>query len=116
MKIDIDHILKLARIEIPQREKKKLKEEFSSILSFVKKLEEIDVKDARPMNYTVDLENIMRGDDYPPAVLQIHHPPEKEIPAVLLKSTTYPKKEISRKLLDLVPNTKDRYIKVKSVF
>jgi len=92
--INIDKILTLARLEVGEKEKKKLEEDFSSILSFVKKLEKVDVKDVKPMSYPLDIYNVMRED-----------------------KTTNDKKQIedSKKLIEAAPDKKDNYIKVKEI-
>lgn len=93
--MSIDHILKLARIEIGKKEKKDLKKEFSLILNFVNKLKEVDIRNVKPMAYPINLKNVMREDTLPPAL------PKKE--------------KMGEKLLKLAPKIKNQYIKVKEV-
>jgi len=59
----IDHILKLSRLKVKGKEKKELEKEFSSILNFVKKLKELEVKNVKPMTYPIELKNILREDE-----------------------------------------------------
>lgn len=87
----IEHILKLARIKVETREKRELKKDFSSILNFVRKLQELDVRKIKPMKYLVNLQNITREDE----------PKEKRLEG--------------EKLLKLSPRTKGGYIKVRQV-
>ena len=91
----IDHILKLARLKVKGKEKKELEKEFSSILNFVKKLKELEVKNVKPMTYPTELKNILREDE----IFQE-------------KNTSLQ----SKKLIELAPKTKERSIKVKQVF
>jgi len=90
----IDHILTLARLEIKGKEKKELEKEFSSILDFVKKLQELDVHNVKPMTYPTELKNILREDKTSQAIA-----PSRQ----------------AQKLLDLAPTVKGRYVKVKQV-
>jgi aspartyl/glutamyl-tRNA(Asn/Gln) amidotransferase C subunit len=87
----IDHILKLARVEIKGGEKSSIEKDFSSILGFVKKIEKLDTKKTKPMSYPVDIYNAMRED-------KIQN-----------------KKGSNKKLVDAAPETKDNLIKVKEI-
>jgi len=91
----IDYILKLSRLKIKDKEKRKLEKEFSSILEFVKKLQELDIKDVRPLSHpNLELKNVLREDK---------------------TSLVLNNKRKANKLLDLAPVTKGRYIKVRQV-
>lgn len=89
--INIDHFLKLSRLEIKKQEKEKLEKDFFSILKFIRKLEEVEIKEIEPIKHSIALKNILRED----------------------KEEKFLKRE---KLLDLAPEKKDNYFKVKSVF
>lgn len=89
--INIDHFLKLSRLKIEKQEKEKLEKDFFSILKFIRKLEEVEIKEIEPMKHNIALKNILRED----------------------KEEKFLKRE---KLLDLAPEKKDDYFKVKSVF
>jgi len=91
----IDYILTLSRLKIKNKEKKELEREFSLILRFVEKLKRVDTKDIKPLTYPTELKNIVREDE-----ILIERPREEGQ---------------ERKLLDLVPISKDRYIKVKQI-
>jgi len=88
----IDHILKLARLKIEKREKETLEKDFSSILEFIKKLEELDVSGTKPMNYPTDIYNKTRKDE-------------------IIKKD----KKTAEKLVEMAPNKKENYIKTKEV-
>lgn len=123
----VDHILKLARIEIGKKEKAGLEKEFSAVLNFVKKIEEIKVAETKLAASEEDIKNVMREDQkqkvenklplakargIPPAekFVSRFHPRDKSrgIPA-------QNKKQKAEKLLDLAPETKDGYIKTKQI-
>ncbi|MAF20769.1 MAG: Asp-tRNA(Asn)/Glu-tRNA(Gln) amidotransferase GatCAB subunit C [Parcubacteria group bacterium] len=90
--IDVKHIAKLARLGLSKKEEKKFKSELASILEFVNKLEEVKVDKVKPTAQVTGLENTTRSDQG-----QKKNQPEVD------------------KLLDLAPQTKDNYIKVKAV-
>lgn len=92
-KKEIKHIAKLARLGLSEKEMGKMEKELSSILEYFEKLKEVDVSKVEPTFHSVPIENVMREDK------------------VNEKSKTQ-----STKLLYLAPETKDGYLKVKSIF
>ena len=93
---EIDHILKLAQLEIEEKEKKELEKEFSSILDFVKKLEELDVSKIEPMTHPENIKNVTREDK------------------VDLKSKEE-REKTREKLLDLSSQKEGKYIKTTQI-
>lgn len=60
---DIDHISRLAKIKLSQKEKKELEKEFSLILKFVEKIKEVKIKkDVKPLRHIAPLKNVLRED------------------------------------------------------
>ncbi len=88
----IEHIAKLARIELREKEKEKFSNELSSILDYINKLNEIDTKNIRGINQITGLENVMRVDEI-----------------------RNPKHEIRNKILNGAPKRKDNYYKVPKI-
>ena len=91
---DVEHIAHLARIELNPQEKKMFETELSAILSFVETLNEIDTDNIEPVTGGTLLKNIMRDDE------------QKDI---------YMEGK-SAQLIEAAPDTKNNFIKVKSVF
>ena len=91
---EVEHIAKLARIELGEKEKIKFEKELSEILGFVEKLNEVDTTGILPMTGGVELVSIMRPDE------QI----SKELEGR------------AEELLKKAPQTKEGWIKVKAVF
>lgn len=58
----VEHIARLARIELTEEEKKKFTNELSSILDYFEKLNQVEIKAIGPINQITDLENIVRED------------------------------------------------------
>ena len=93
----VEHIAHLARMKLTAEEKKHIETELSAILSFVGKLNELNLDEVDPMNPLNNpmlLENIMRTDEQEDAYM------EKKS-ALLVKAAS---------------ETKGNFIKVKSVF
>ncbi len=90
--INVNHVAKLARLGLTAQERKKFKRELSAILDFVNKLEKAKTDKVEPTAQVTGLENVSR--------------PDKG------RATTKQERE---KLLELAPETRDDYIKVKAV-
>jgi len=91
-KEEVKHTAKLARLSLSEKEIKKMQKELSFILDYIEKLKEIDVSDVKPTSHSIEMENVWRKDE-----LNLE-----------LKTK-------NKKLLDLSPETKDGYLKVKSI-
>lgn len=90
-KQEVKHIAKLARLGLTEKELEKYQKELSSILDYVEKLKEVDVSKITPTSHSIEMENVTRNDESLKFKVQ------------------------SSKLLDLAPETKDGYLKVKSI-
>ncbi|MFH1036919.1 MAG: Asp-tRNA(Asn)/Glu-tRNA(Gln) amidotransferase subunit GatC [Patescibacteria group bacterium] len=90
-KEEVQHIAKLARLGITSEEEGEFAKDLSSILDYIEKLKKVDVSNIPPASHAVLVENMMREDS------------EGE-------------KSDGQKLLGLSPETKDGFLKVKSIF
>ena len=61
-KTDIEHIAKLARLDLTPRELKKYGSQLSDILSYIEKLQEVDVEGVEPTSQVTGLEDVLRED------------------------------------------------------
>lgn len=52
--VDIEHIARLARLRLSDRERKKLKEEIGHILAHIDRLKEVDVSGTEPFTHPGD--------------------------------------------------------------
>lgn len=93
-KKDVEHIASLARIELSDKEEKKFEKELSAILKFVEKLNEVDTAGVEPMTGGTNLQNVTREDE------QIDKSLEDK----------------SKVLVEVAPEEKDGWVKVKTVF
>lgn len=91
-KREVEHIAKLARLSLTEKEIEKYQKELSQILEYVEKLKEVDVSGVEPTFHPLKAKNVMRND-------------------------TEIKKEIEKvkKLIELMPEKKEGYLKVKKV-
>ncbi len=92
-KEEVKHIAKLARLGLSDKEVGKFQKELSSILDYFEKLKKIDVSGVEPSSHPFEAENVLRKDEV------------KE-----------EQSKRNKKLLELVPETKEGYLKVKSIF
>ncbi len=91
-KEEVEHIAKLARLGLTDKETEKMQKDLSSILDYIEKLKELDISNIKPTSHSIDINNVIREDNENP------------------KSKTR-----SSKLLDLAPEKKDGYFKTKSI-
>ena len=91
-KQEVEHIAKLARLDLDRKEIKKMEKELSSILGYFEKLKEVDVSQIEPTSHPVSVKAVVREDKV-----------KKQ------------KKETVEKLLKAAPERKGRHIKVKNI-
>lgn len=60
---EINHLAHLARLELGQKEVKKLQEDLQSILQYVDMLQEANVHEVIPVSHITGLTNTPRSDD-----------------------------------------------------
>jgi len=92
-KKEVEHLAKLARLGLTEKELEKMQKEIASILDYFEKLKQIDVTGVEPTAHAVALKNVMRADQ------------ERK------ESNT----EQKVKLLSAAPETQDNYLKVKAI-
>lgn len=89
-KEEVQHIAGLARIGVSEKEIEKFSVDLSTVLDWVKQLEEVEVKGVEPISHITGMENVTREDNVG---------------------------EFSNKeaIVSLFPGRKDNYGKVKSI-
>jgi len=92
-KEEIQHIAKLARLGLSESDVAKYQKELSAILGYVDKLKEADVEGVKPFTHSVDISNVLRLDEK-------------------IERTA----QDSDKLKKPMPETKNGYLKVRSIF
>ncbi|MGC9968147.1 MAG: Asp-tRNA(Asn)/Glu-tRNA(Gln) amidotransferase subunit GatC [Minisyncoccia bacterium] len=61
-KHELEHLAKLARIELDPKEEEKLLKDLGSILDYFKELQKLDTANVEPMTGGTDLRNVFRED------------------------------------------------------
>ncbi len=92
-KEETEHIAKLARLGLGEVEIKKYQKDLSAILDYIEKLKEVNIEGVKPFTHAAEIFNVSRPDK-----------PAKKT------------REQTDKLIALMPDSKDRFLKVKSVF
>ena len=98
-KQEVQHIAKLARISLTPEEEEKFQKELSSILDYIKKLEQVDTSRVKPAFHSLDQTIGLKGQ----FSIRQDKPKEKDT-------------ELSKKLIDSAPQKQKSHIKVKSIF
>lgn len=70
MKIDVKKVAELANLKLTKEEEEKFEKQLSSILDYVKKLDEVDTSNIEPTSQITGLENITREDKTKPSLSQ----------------------------------------------
>jgi aspartyl-tRNA(Asn)/glutamyl-tRNA(Gln) amidotransferase subunit C len=61
-KQEVEHVARLARLELSEQDKDRLTDQLSNILTYVEKLNELDTKGVEPTSHVLDISNVMRDD------------------------------------------------------
>ena len=59
---DVEHVAKLARLELTEAEKEMFTHQLGDVLAHVEKMNEVDTTGVEPMNHPIDFVNVMRED------------------------------------------------------
>ena len=60
---DVEHVAKLARLELTEDEKEKFSKQLGDILTYVEQMNKIDTTNVEPMSHAIPLVNVMREDE-----------------------------------------------------
>jgi aspartyl-tRNA(Asn)/glutamyl-tRNA(Gln) amidotransferase subunit C len=69
-KQEVEHVAKLARLELADGEKDKLIDQLSNILTYVETLNGLDTKGVEATSHVLDIKNVMRDDVSAPSLPQ----------------------------------------------
>lgn len=61
-KQEVEHVAKLARLELSEQQKDVFTDQLSNILTYVEQLNELDTKGVEPTSHVLDISNVMRED------------------------------------------------------
>ena len=88
---DVEHVAKLARLDLSDQEKQQFNEQLNAILKYAQKLNELDTDNVPPTSHVLHVSNVMREDKVSPSLpiekVLLNAPDEEEgqikVPAVL---------------------------------
>jgi aspartyl-tRNA(Asn)/glutamyl-tRNA(Gln) amidotransferase subunit C len=67
---EVEHVARLARLELGPADKERMRRELDSILSYIDKLRALDTEGVEPTSHAVPLTNVMREDEPRPSFPQ----------------------------------------------
>ena len=67
---DVEHVARLARLELGTEDKERMRRELNSILAYIDKLRALDTEGVEPTSHAVPMTNIMREDVVRPSFPQ----------------------------------------------
>ena len=59
---EVDHVARLARLELSAADKERMRSELDKILGYIDKLRALDTRDVEPTSHAVPVTNVMRDD------------------------------------------------------
>lgn len=59
---DVEHVAKLARLELTDAEKELYTRQLGDVLKYVEQMNEVDTSNVKPMAQVIDFVNVMRED------------------------------------------------------
>ena len=88
---EVEHVAKLARLDLSDQEKPLFTEQLNDILKYVEKLNELDTEHIEPTSHVIPVENVLREDELQPSLpiekVMLNAPDEDEgqfrVPAVI---------------------------------
>ena len=67
MKMDIEKVARLARLELSEGEKEILGSQLEQILTYMEKLNQLDTKGIEPTSHAIPMANVFREDEVKPS-------------------------------------------------
>jgi aspartyl-tRNA(Asn)/glutamyl-tRNA(Gln) amidotransferase subunit C len=65
---EVEHIAKLARLELTEEEKRRFQVELGKIIEYFDQLKKLDTSNVPPMTHAVRIENVLREDESKPSL------------------------------------------------
>ncbi len=67
---EVEHVARLARLELTAEEKERMQTQLDSILSYIDKLNELDTSAVEPTSHVLPMTNVFREDEVVPSLSQ----------------------------------------------
>ena len=65
---EVEHVARLARLELSEEEKERTRAQLDSILSYIDKLNELDTSAVEPTSHVLPMTNVFREDEVRPSL------------------------------------------------
>jgi aspartyl-tRNA(Asn)/glutamyl-tRNA(Gln) amidotransferase subunit C len=66
--MEIDHIARLARLQLTEEEKKVFSQQMKKIIEYINKLNELDTSNVEPTSHVLPIKNVFRDDKVRPSM------------------------------------------------
>ena len=70
MKVDIEKVARLARLELSEKEKETFGNQLEQILTYMEQLNRLDTTGVEPTSHAIPIQNAFREDEMKPSFLQ----------------------------------------------
>lgn len=80
-KIDIEHVARLARLDLSEPEKERMRSQLDAILTYIDKLRRLNTDNVEPTSHAIPMVNVMREDELRPCLPReemLANAPERE--------------------------------------
>ena len=67
-KIDIEHVARLARLDLSEPEKERMRSQLDAILTYIDKLRRLNTDNVEPTSHAIPMVNVMREDELRPCL------------------------------------------------
>ncbi len=67
---EVEHVARLARLELTNEEKERMRAQLDSILTYIDKLNELDTSAVEPTSHVLPMMNVFRDDEVRPSLSQ----------------------------------------------
>ncbi len=67
---EVEHVARLARLELTEEEKERMRAHLDSILTYMDKLNELDTSGVEPTSHVLPMTNVFRADEVRPSLSQ----------------------------------------------
>ena len=67
---DVEHVARLARLELSDADKERMRRELDGILTYIDKLRALDTEGVEPTSHAIPMTNVMRDDTPRPPLPQ----------------------------------------------
>lgn len=77
----VDHIARLARLDLSDAERSRMQTELAQILGHAERIQSLDLDDVEPTSHSIPLSNVTRPDEVRPSLTQqeaLQNAPEAE--------------------------------------